>query len=142
MPDHDTMSVKASTEQINYANILFLGAWLGILLLVITYLIYITGILAPHVPMKAVTANWGQGVNHFVETTNAPHGWKWVALLGTGDYLNFVGVALLALLTVVCYLTLLPGYARRGDWVYFVICALEVIVLCVAASGMLGAGGH
>jgi len=36
----------------------------------------------------------------------------------------------------------MPGYVRRKDWVYTLICALEVIVLGLAASGILGAGGH
>ncbi|MDK2955964.1 MAG: hypothetical protein PWQ57_1460 [Desulfovibrionales bacterium] len=135
-------AAKPMREQITYANLLFLGAWCGILLLFITYFIYATGILPPHASMEAVVANWGQSAHHFHQVTGSPMGWEWIGLLHSGDYLNFIGLALLALLTIVCYLTLLPGYFRRRDWTYFTICILEVLVLGVAASGVLGSGGH
>ena len=141
MPDQN-MPVKTSPEQITYANILFLGAWFGIFLMVLTYFIYAAGILTPHVPMETVIQNWDKGVTEYLHTTHSPHGWNWVNLLNRGDFLNFIGIVLLASLTVICYLTLLPAYVRSKDWTYFTICLLEVIVLCVAASGILGVGGH
>ena len=62
--------------------------------------------------------------------------------MNKGDFLNFVGIALLAVLTLICYLFLIAGYKRRKDWAYFVIAILEVAVLALAASGILGTGGH
>jgi membrane protein YdbS with pleckstrin-like domain len=69
-------------------------------------------------------------------------GWNWVGQLNKGDFLNYIGIALLALLTVVCYLVLLPGYIRRKDWIYTSFCIAEVVVLLLAASGIFGSGGH
>ena len=135
-------SAKAMPEQITYAKLLFLFSWLGIFLMVVTYFIYITGILAPHIPLQEVPQHWGKGVGEFLQTTGSPHGWRWLGFLNKGDYLNFLGLVLLAFLTVICYFTLLPAYARRKDRIYFTICVLEIIVLSVAASGILGAGGH
>ena len=48
----------------------------------------------------------------------------------------------LALLPILCYLFLIVGYGKRKDWIYFVICLAEVVVLVLAASGILGSGGH
>ncbi|WP_029896533.1 DUF1634 domain-containing protein [Desulfohalovibrio reitneri] len=140
MSDHKAS--RPMPEQITYANILFLGAWTGIALLVVTYFIYLTGILEPHSTIRAVIDSWTHGVHHYQQATDAPSGWGWAALLNTGDYLNFIGLALMALLTIVCYLVLLPGFIRQRDWTYTIICVLEVLVLCLAASGLLGSGGH
>jgi hypothetical protein len=129
-------------EQLAYANLLFYGAWLGIALMIITYVIYLGGVLPPHVDVSLITQNWDKGVGEYLEITQSPHGWAWVALIGTGDFLNFVGISLLAVLTVICYLFLVVGYKKRQDWIYLVIAILEIVVLTVAASGILGAGGH
>ena len=134
--------LRPMPEQITYANILFLGAWVGIFLLLITYFIYVAGIMEPLIPINEVPNWWGQGVHEWTATAGAPSGWHWVTMLDTGDYLNFIGLALLATLTVVCYLVLLPGYIKRKDWTYATICILEVLVLSLAASGIFGSGGH
>jgi hypothetical protein len=134
--------LRPMPEQITYANLLFYGAWLGIFILIATYFIYLTGILSAHVPIASVPAHWGKSVNDYMAATGSPSGWDWVGLLKKGDFLNFIGMCLLALMTIVCYIVLIPGYIRRKDWTYTVICVLEILVLSVAASGVLGSGGH
>jgi hypothetical protein len=49
---------------------------------------------------------------------------------------------LLALMTIFCYLVLVRGYIRQKNWIFTVIAILEIVVLSVAASGILGSGGH
>ncbi len=130
------------SEQIPYANLLFIGAWAGILLMLITYFIYVTGILPAHVDRSKIPTLWGKGVNEYLAITHSPHGWGWLKLLNKGDFLNFIGLTLIAVLTIICYLFLVIGYKKRKDWVYFFICVFEIAVLTLAASGILGTGGH
>ncbi|MEE4261263.1 MAG: hypothetical protein V2I56_01150 [Desulfobacteraceae bacterium] len=134
--------LQPSPEQIIYANLLVIGVWAGIALLVTTYIIYVTGILPAHVDMSLISKLWGKGVDEYLEMTHSPHGWGWAALLSKGDFLNYIGFAFLALMTIVCYLVLVRGYSRQKDWIYAAIAVLEIVVLSVAASGILGAGGH
>jgi hypothetical protein len=134
--------LKPMPEQLAYANLLFIGAWLGIALMIITYFIYIGGILQPHVDISVITQNWDKGVDEFLEIIDGPHGWGWISLLNRGDFLNYVGLVFIATLTIICYLFLIFGYGKRKDWAFFVICIIEVLVLSVAASGVLGSGGH
>lgn len=142
MADEQQMSTQASPEQVRYANILFYGSWLGIFMMIATYLIYITGVLDPHVPLTDVTAAWKMGVTDYLHHTNSPTGWGWAELLHRGDFLNFIPIALLALLTIVCYFTLIPGYKRVKDYKYMFFAIAEIVVLSLAASGLLGSGGH
>lgn len=134
--------IKPLPQQITYSNILFWGAWGGIALMTITYLIYLTHLLPPQVDVNMVIANWDKGVQEYLEITKSPHGWGWVLLLSKGDFINFLGIAFLALLTVICYLVLFVGYVKKNDKIYATIAILEVLVLVLAASGLLGSGGH
>ncbi|MBU2498955.1 MAG: DUF1634 domain-containing protein [Proteobacteria bacterium] len=142
MDEQQKESAQPMPYQIRYANILSIGAWLGILLMLITYFIYITGILSPHVDVMVITQNWDKGVDEYLRITRSPHGWGWLTLLHKADFLNFIGLVLLANLTIICYLFLIAGFKKTKDWPYFVISLLEVAVLALAASGILGTGGH
>jgi len=134
------VSVEASREQIVFANILFWGAWSGLAILIVTYLLYVTGVLVPHVPIDLITQLWSKPVHAYVEGGKVPHGWGWVSLLHTGDFLNFVGIVILAALTVVAYLPLIPAFLRKGDKLYAFIAIAEVLILAAAASGIIAAG--
>ena len=129
-------------EQINYANLLFWGAWLGILCMFLTYLVYVLGILSPYIPIEKVPGLWSLSVTEYVKEYNVPIGWGWFGLIGYGDFLNFLGIALLAGMTVICYLPLIPTYLRRKDMAMAAIVIAEIIVLSTAASGILGSAGH
>ena len=133
---------RPSKEQVIYANILVMGVWAGLAILFVTYFIYLSGVMPSHVDMDLIPKLWGLGVNEYLEKTNSPHGWGWVHLLSTGDFLNYIGFAFLAFMTVLCYLVLVKGYIRKKDWIYATIAILEILVLSVAASGLLGSGGH
>ena len=138
----DNQSLKPTKEQIIYANLLLMGMVTGIIVLVITYAIYVIGILPSHVDMHLIAANWGKGIHEYLEITHSPHGWGWLTLLGKGDFLNYIGFTLLGVLTIICYLVLVRGYFRQKNWIFFVISILEILVLSLAASGILGSGGH
>jgi hypothetical protein len=140
IPDREAL--KPSREQIIYANILVIGVWASIVILMATYLIYVTGLMPPHVKISLIPQLWGHGVDEFLEVTRSPHGWGWVRLLARGDFLNYIGFALLALMTIGCYLVLVRGYLRQRDWIFTLIALLEIVVLSLAASGMLSSGGH
>ncbi len=134
--------LQPSREQIIYANLLIIGVLAGLIILVTTYAIYVTGILPAHIDISLVPTLWGKGVGEYLEITHSPHGWGWVPLLAKGDFLNYIGFVLLALMTIFCYLVLVRGYIRQKNWIFTVIAILEIVVLSVAASGILGSGGH
>ncbi|MBI4844361.1 MAG: hypothetical protein HY809_08585 [Nitrospirae bacterium] len=133
---------KASEEQIAYADILNTGMWFGLAVAIITFIVYISGILPTFVPIEQLPNYWGMKAKDYIHLLNAPTGWGWAALVSKGDYLNFVGIAILAGLTIPCYLRILPILVRKKDTPYVIIAILEVAVLALAASGILKVGGH
>lgn len=136
------MAQQATEEQILYANILNKGMLIGLLGLIITFIIYGTGILEPRIPLEQVQHYWVIPVSDYLHQSGIEAGWAWLGMLGKGDMLNFLPIAFLSLLTIVCYLAIIPGLLRKKDTAFVVLALIEVIVLVVAASGLLGSGGH
>jgi hypothetical protein len=133
---------KASEEQMAYAGVLNIGMWLGLLILVITFFIYLSGVLPSFVPIDDLPKYWTMRVHDYNVALNAPTGWGWAAMVGKGDYLNFIGIAILSGLTILCYIVILPILVRKKQTAYVVIAIIEVLVLSLAASGIMKVGGH
>ena len=136
------MALKATEEQVLYAKILNIGMLIGLVGLVVAFIIYSTGILEPLIPLEKVQSYWILSVHEYLEQSGIQAGWAWFGKLQFGDMLNFLPIAFLSLLTIVCYIAIIPGLIRKKDTAFVVIAILEIIVLAVAASGILGTGGH
>ena len=61
-------------------------------------------------------------------------------MLGYGDFINFVGIVILAGITIVCYIAIIPTLLRDNDKVYAGLALVEAVVLGLAASGILAVG--
>lgn len=133
---------QASEAQMAYARLLDLGMKVGMLILIITFVLYVSGVIEPNVPVDQLSSFWEMKADEYVETTGIATGWGWVNELGKGDILNSVGIAFLALVTIACYLRILPIMFREKETALIVIILLEVAVLSAAASGFITAGGH
>lgn len=128
-------------EQERYARLLDWGTRAGLFLLVASFAAYVSGLLPGFVPVDRLPELWSLPVAQFQARTQMPGGWGWLALLGHGDVLGLLGIALLAGISIPCLLALVPLYAGRGERAFVLICLLEVAVVVLAASGWLS-GGH
>jgi hypothetical protein len=124
-------------DQLRYAKVLDVGMKSGLGLLTVAFLVYVAGMLPPHLAFEELPRLWALPVGEFLRQSGAKPGWGWLALLGRGDMLALGGVALLAGISLACVASLLPGYARRRDWPYLAIATCLVGVLALAASGLV-----
>ena len=134
--------VYATEEQLLYAGILDKGMKIGLLILVVTFGLYMSGILTPQIPVEDLPQYWSMSVSEYLDATGIETGWSWLHHLGKGDMLNFVGIAFLAGVTIICYLAIIPSLIRKKDTAYVVLAFVEVAVLVLAASGVLKSSGH
>lgn len=125
-----------------FARWLDAGTRIALFMLVAGFAAYAGGLLPPLVPFADLPKLWGLPLAPFLAASGAPTGWDWLAAAHRGDYFNYAGIALLASIVVAAYLRMLPLLARR-ERAYALIAALEIVVLLVAASGLLNsfAGG-
>lgn len=135
-------SLQAGPEQILYAAILEKGMYFGLLFIIITYLIYVSGIIKPYIPLADIPKLWHMDVKEYLHTTNIHSGWAWLGMIRYSDFLNFIPIAILAGVTILCFLSIVPVLWRENDKLYAVFALLESIILGFAASGILGSGGH
>jgi hypothetical protein len=135
-------SLQAGPEQILYAAILEKGMYFGLLLIIITYLIYVFGIIKPYVPLADIPKLWVMNVHDYLHTTHVRDGWAWLGMIRYSDFLNFIPIAMLAGVTIMCFLSIVPILWKQDDKLYAVFALLEAIILGFAASGILGSGGH
>jgi hypothetical protein len=132
--------VDASEEQHEqdiYARWLAAAVRLGFGAVAVSFVIYLSGVLAPGIPPSELPKYWGLSVGEYVKATGAPTGWHWVLRLKESDLLNLVGVAILCISTLACYLRILPFFISRRERVFVAICVAEIVVLAVAMSGIV-----
>lgn len=129
-------------EQLAYANLLDIGMKVGFLSLLATFAAYLAGVFAPHVPVSDLPRYWAMPVKAYLAATGVRPGWGWIHMLDRGDFLTFVGIALLSGVTIICYVAIIPIFLRKGNRLYGALSLVEVLVLAMAASGLLTAGGH
>jgi hypothetical protein len=115
---------------------------LGLVMLLVTFAIYVFGIFTPHVPVNDLPQYWTMPVKDYLKAADIHAGWAWLNMLGKGDFLNFTGIAFLSAVTIFCYLRIIPILFRKKDTVYGILAIIEVLVLVLAASGILKGGGH
>ncbi len=135
-----TIAGPQQAQQLRYASVLSRCTWAGTVLLLLSFVLDVGGLLAPHVPHERLPDLWGLPVPRYVQLADWPTGWRWLPMAGQGDLANLLGIALLCACPAVCVLALLPDYLRRADRAYVGFCVAEATVLLVAASGLLTMG--
>ncbi len=142
------IQATATEEQILYANLLEKGMYFGLVLLFVTFGLYAFGIMTPVIPLNEIANYWNQSAHDYLVAINRdflhwdhlPLGWAWFKLLGKGDFINFLPIAILSGITILCYAAIVPGLFRRGDKAYAIMAIAEVVILSLAASGLLAVG--
>lgn len=139
---------EATHEQLLYATILEKGMLVGLVLMFITFGLYVFGVVQPVIPLDQVASYWTMPVGDYLATINStylhmehpPTGWAWIHLIRKGDFLNFLPIVILSGVTIVCYASIVPGLFRRGDKAMAIITIMTALILALAASGLLTVG--
>ena len=92
--------IKATEEQRAYAWFLDWGMKIGLAMLVVTFGMYLFGVMKPYVPVQdLVNGDWAlpvhgkEGHPGYLEKQNIHAGWWWLSQIGKGDFVNFLGIA-------------------------------------------------
>ena len=122
-----------SDEQEVYARWLDWGTRIAFLVLIASFLAYALALRDPLLPPQELAKLWAFPVDHYIAASGAPTGWGWLQLLHKSDYLIFVAVAMLGLVTVVCYARIVPVLLRQGERWRAAVGIAQMIVLLAAA---------
>src|SRR5207237_6178018 len=96
------------SEQQVYARWLDWGRRIALVVLIASFLAYALALVDPLLPPQELATLWAFPVDHYIAASGAPTGWGWLPLLPKSDYLVFLAVAMLGLVTVICYARIIP----------------------------------
>ena len=132
-----TSAFKNASEQQLYAKIVYHMNHLGLFVLVVGFVLYLTEILEPNIPLEDLPKYWTLPLDQYLKKTGAPTGWQWISELSHGDAAPLLGVAILASITIVCYLVLFFKFLRRGIRALVVITVIELFFILLSASNYI-----
>jgi hypothetical protein len=126
--------------QATYARWLDAATRIGFAVSLVAFLVYVSGLVEPLVPLEELPRLWSLPASRFVALTGEPTGWGWLALLGKSDFLNLGAVALFGLVTLACYARIVPLLFAAGERPQAWIALAQVLVLAGAAAGVFTGG--
>lgn len=131
---------EVSEEAQRFAETVRRGTTLSLLVLGVTFVLYLTGAVRPLIPIAHLPRYWGLRAVEFLVEVGLRPGWGWAAFVTHGDMLNLVGVVMLGTLSIAAYAVMLPVLIRRRDRVYTAIAVAQLGILALAASGLVALG--
>ncbi|MBM4288623.1 MAG: hypothetical protein FJ135_10870 [Deltaproteobacteria bacterium] len=141
-PDHLREDIDVCDIQLSYSILLGRLTKLGFAVLLVIFFLYLFGILDDYVPKQLLPHYWSHPLNQYLRMTEVTTGWSWLGGLHFGDFLILLPLAFLASITAICLLSITLRFFRGREPLQGILAILEIIVLVVAASGLLKVGGH
>jgi hypothetical protein len=129
---------EALEAQRRYAKWLRWTTRVGVVLLVVTFAIYITGVVPDYVPISRLPSLWGLPAAEVLRQTHIAPGWHgWASLILHGDMLVLGTLGALICSSILCLAAALPIFWKRGEHALVIISVMQIVVLAIAASGVL-----
>ncbi len=144
MSDKQREGGYADRVQLVYAKTLDYVAHSIIVVMAIGYFLYLTQLLPLSVPIETIAGNWHLSAAKLQAKLNLSCGWDcFTAPAGIihGDILSYISVIFLSLSTLICLASAVAAFISEKKYLYSTIAILQVLVLLVAASGIMS-GGH
>jgi hypothetical protein len=128
--------MSRADPQETYATWLSVGTRVVSALALVALVLYLSGALAPAIPLADLPRLWTLPASEFLRQAQVPGGWGWIRLVGAGDYLNLLAIALFVLLSLACNARMVAAFLKSGEPLQAALAAAQAAVLLAAASGI------
>lgn len=126
--------------QLVYAAVLHWVSTIGIVFVIAGFAAYVFGLLPATYPIEEIAGSWHLGSAELNHLYPQPTGWSWVSDILWGDVLSFSSIVYLSAATIVCLVAVAGVFISEKNGIYTGIAILQILVLLVAASGLIGSG--
>ncbi len=130
------------TGQLAYAKIIYRLANIGIVIMTISYVLYMTGYPKPFLPIGKLVQLWETRSVEFIEITQMPVGFDLIHHLAQSDIISLMSIIFVSSITIIGYVRILPYFLKENDLPYTLITILQILVFILAAGGILSFGSH
>lgn len=127
-------------EQALYARWLARGNQVALVVMLGGFAAYMAGIWSPLVHRRELAGLWHLSAREYLQRTGVPTGWGWFSQMTHSDMTALLGIALLAACSLPALAMVAASYWRRGERLACTLALLQIAVLVLAASGIIGAG--
>ena len=132
------LNADALAAQRRYARWLLVTTRIGAVLLVLTFVTYVSGWVAPFVPIERLPSLWNLSASEFLRQVGVQPGFHgWASRLLHGDMMVLGAIALLITSSILCLAAAMPVFWKAGERLLVLLCVLQIAVLALAASGAL-----
>lgn len=132
-PEINLQGHDADCETCRYSRIMGLGIRISLLLLIVSYVVYLAGWMPNRIDAANLPQYWSLPAQQYVQQGDMPEGWQWAGQLDHGDVATILPIIIMASLSIICGLSILPIYLRRRDYGMVIIVLLQMVVMLVAA---------
>jgi len=140
----DDMPVEGTVyewrERAWYARLLSWSGWTSLALLTVGFVVFLVELLPPFIHFHLLPEAWALSAQELGHRHGHPSGWQWLQMLGHGDILNLLGIALLASSSLIPLAAVAVIYWRGHERLYSLFAVAQMLVLLAAASGLLTTG--
>lgn len=143
MSDRKHDGSYADRVQLAYAKTLDFVSHAVMLLMAIGYLVYMLQLLPLTVPVETVAGNWHLSAHDLQAKLHLASGWSCFMDLPAmlhGDAVSYASIVFLSMATILCLATAVAVFFSEGNKLFLTIATLQVVVLLVAASGIMTRG--
>jgi hypothetical protein len=129
----------ASKTQLALARLYRLTGITGLALIMVMFLVYISGLVTTNVPVDEVEVYWHLDAAEYARQTGTPVGWNFLGNLAYGESLSFGSLVFMALAVIICLITMVVIFLKRRNLVFAAVVLLQTAVLLIAATGVVSA---
>ncbi|HIL87215.1 MAG TPA: hypothetical protein EYM25_00610 [Deltaproteobacteria bacterium] len=135
-----TEELQVDPEQIGYVQVVAWGNRLGLTVMLVGFVGYLSGLLPARIPPETLLEVWSLPLPEFLVQTQSSIGWDWLQYLENGDTLALLGIALLGGVTLAGYLLLLVRFLGERKWRQLGMAVAEIALIVMVAANWIGAG--
>lgn len=140
MSESREVLLNESEELDRYATVVRFGSLIALGVIVIAFILDMTGLVPPAVPHEVVMANWGKSHEAYAAATGRPIGWASLVGVAHADVATMAGIVMLLLLSITALASVLPIAVRKRDWLFGTMAVVQILVILLAAAGVLAGG--
>lgn len=123
-----------------YAEILSWVSLLGMIFLGLGFFIYLMQMLPSTVSIQEISQHWHLKASDFTHQLHIPTGWAWIDHIFHGDILSYASIVFLSTGTIGCLAIVAVVFFREKNHIYTAIAIAQVLILLLAASGIVSSG--
>lgn len=135
-PQKEISKYNTARREIYAQTLDFIGK-IALLLLSLSFIIYVFRIFDAHIPFHKLLSMCSLSTEEFLAISNYQGGWAWIKLLHKSDYLNYLPVALLSSASLISNIRLIPHLISEKDNKLAAICLIQIFIIFLSASGII-----